>query len=123
MVVDRARRRQGSVLRVLSGRCPSSDDRPGVVPGNQALQRGLDTTGRTIRIPSHMSKPARLVARAEAALEGRLGRRPTIEEIADEAALATDTVLLLRDVCHEPASLDRTVGDSNSTTLGTRISA
>jgi RNA polymerase primary sigma factor len=89
----------------------------------QALQRGLDNTGRTIRIPSHMSKPARLVARAEKALEGRLGRTPTIEELADEAALAADTVLLLRDVCSEPTSLDCTVGDSDSLTLGTLIAA
>jgi RNA polymerase primary sigma factor len=89
----------------------------------QALQRGLANTGRTIRIPAHMAKPARLVARAEVELEDRLGRRPTVEEIAEEASIAPDTVLLLRDVCHEPTSLDLPVGEGRSMTFGDLIAA
>jgi len=89
----------------------------------QALQRGLDNTGRTIRIPSHMSKPARLVARAETALAGRLGRHPSVNEIAAETELPPATVLLLQDVCHEPTSLDRPVGEAGGMTVGDQIAA
>jgi DNA-directed RNA polymerase sigma subunit (sigma70/sigma32) len=63
------------------------------------------------------------VARAELVLENRLGRPPTIEEIAEETAVAIDTVVLLRDVCQEPTSLDRTVGDDDTMTLGELIAA
>ena len=89
----------------------------------QALQRGLDKTGRAIRIPTHMSKAARLIARAEHTLEGRLGRSPTIDEIAREAAVDVDTVVLLRGVCHEPVSLDCPAGDRGGSTLGDLVAA
>jgi RNA polymerase primary sigma factor len=78
----------------------------------QALQRGLDNTGRTIRIPSHMSRAARRVARIELELEGLLGRVPTDDEIAEAADVDHATVGLLRHVCREPTSLDRAVGEA-----------
>jgi DNA-directed RNA polymerase sigma subunit (sigma70/sigma32) len=46
-----------------------------------------------------------------------------IRLVVSIAALAADTVLLLRDVCNEPTSLDCTVGDSDTMTLGTLIAA
>src|SRR5260221_2526367 len=48
----------------------------------QAMQRGLENSGRTIRLPVHVGQRARKVARIERELTTRLGREPTEEEIA-----------------------------------------
>jgi RNA polymerase primary sigma factor len=48
----------------------------------QALQRGLDNTGRTIRLPAHVAQRARKVERAERELAVKLGEEPSIEQTA-----------------------------------------
>ncbi len=70
----------------------------------QALQRGLDNTGRTIRLPSHMSQRARRIARAA-------------------AELAPEEGALLRERDRALASLDQTVGDDGETALGALLPA
>ena len=54
----------------------------------QAIQRGLENSGRTIRLPVHVAQRSRKVGRVERELSVRLGREPTIEELAtgDRAA-------------------------------------
>jgi RNA polymerase primary sigma factor len=79
----------------------------------QALQRGLDNTGRTIRLPSHMSQRARRIARVERELTAEHG-----EKIAEAAELDIDEVALLRERDRALASLDQTVGDDGETPLG-----
>src|ERR687887_2814227 len=53
----------------------------------QAVQRGLDNSGRTVRIPAHIAQRERSVARAAGDLRARLDRDPTDEEIAAEVKL------------------------------------
>ena len=53
----------------------------------QAIQRGLENSGRTIRLPVHVAQRSRKVGRVERELSVRLGREPTVEEIAAERAL------------------------------------
>ncbi|HEX4733690.1 MAG TPA: sigma-70 family RNA polymerase sigma factor, partial [Thermoleophilaceae bacterium] len=53
----------------------------------QAIQRGLANTGRAIRLPAHVGQRERKVARAERDLTVRLGREPTIEELAEAVEL------------------------------------
>jgi RNA polymerase sigma factor (sigma-70 family) len=84
----------------------------------QALQRGLDNTGRTIRLPSHMSQRARRLARVERELTAELGEPPTDERIAAAADLTVEEVELLRERDRALASLDATVGDDGETPLG-----
>ena len=58
----------------------------------QALQRGLDNTGRTVRLPAHISQRVRRLGRAEREMALRLGREPTLEELAKELDTDTDEI-------------------------------
>jgi RNA polymerase primary sigma factor len=84
----------------------------------QALQRGLDNTGRTIRLPSHMSQRARRIARVERELTAEHGEPPTDEKVAEAAGLDLEEVALLRERDRALASLDATVGEDGETPLG-----
>jgi RNA polymerase primary sigma factor len=84
----------------------------------QALQRGLADRGRTIRLPANVAQRERRIARVERELVTKLGRDPTIEEIAVEAELQPSDVQDLRDAARIVTSLDRPVGDDSGTSLG-----
>ena len=85
----------------------------------QAIQRGLDNTARTIRLPAHIAGRTRKIGRIERELTVKLERDPTDEEIADLADMEVEEVAHLRSLDYEPPSLDRRVGDdSDSATLG-----
>ena len=85
----------------------------------QAIQRGLDNTARTIRLPAHIAGRTRKVGRIERELTVRLERDPTDEEIAKEADMEVDEVAHLRSLDYDPPSLDKRVNDeSDSATLG-----
>lgn len=83
----------------------------------QAIQRGLDNTGRPVRIPAHVAQRERTVNRVEAELSVRLNREPTEEEIAAQAKLPLDEVKAIRDLTRVTTSLDAPVGDGD-TSLG-----
>ena len=53
----------------------------------QAVARALADKARTIRMPVHIVERMQKMNRAERQLWARLGREPTLEEIADEANL------------------------------------
>ena len=55
----------------------------------QAIQRGLQNHGRTIRVPVHVSQRQVKVRKIEAELNTKLGREPTDEEIATVARSRT----------------------------------
>ena len=54
----------------------------------QAVARALADKARTIRMPVHIVERQQKMNRAERSLWARLGREPTVEEIADEANLS-----------------------------------
>jgi RNA polymerase primary sigma factor len=83
----------------------------------QAIQRGLDNTGRPVRIPAHVAQRERTVNRVEAELSVRLNREPSEEEIAAEAKLPLDEVKAIRDLTRVTTSLDAPVGEGE-TSLG-----
>jgi RNA polymerase primary sigma factor len=83
----------------------------------QALQRGLDNTGRQVRIPSHVAQRERKVNRIATELATELNREPTDEEVAERAEVELDEVLALRDLTKVTTSLDMPVGEGD-TTLG-----
>jgi RNA polymerase primary sigma factor len=87
----------------------------------QALQRGLDNTGRTIRLPAHVAQRARKVERAERELTVKLGEEPTIDQIAEETGLTPEEVDLLRSHARTLASLDAGVGEDGDTPLGALV--
>jgi RNA polymerase primary sigma factor len=83
----------------------------------QALQRGLDNTGRQVRIPAHVAQQERKVKRIAGELAAELNREPSDEEVAERAKLSLDEVLALRDLTEVTTSLDTPVGEGE-TTLG-----
>jgi RNA polymerase sigma factor (sigma-70 family) len=83
----------------------------------QAIQRGLDNTGRPVRIPAHIAQRERTAHRVEAELSARLNREPTDEEIAAQAKLPVDEVRAIRDLTRVTTSLDAPVGEGD-TSLG-----
>src|SRR5215211_1611990 len=84
----------------------------------QAIQRGLDNTGRPVRIPAHIAQRERTVNRVESELSASLNREPTEKEIAERAKLPLDEVKAVRDLTRVTTSLDAPVGDDGDTTLG-----
>src|SRR3982751_4370591 len=84
----------------------------------QAIQRGLANTGRAIRLPAHVGQRERKVARAERDLTTRLGREPTIEELATHSKLSLKHVREVRAAARAVASLDKPVGEEDSAHFG-----
>ena len=84
----------------------------------QAIGRALDERGRTIRLPISIAQRERKIAAAERALATRLGRSPTVEEIAAEAELKPGQVEELREVARKVTSLERPLGDDGEAELG-----
>ncbi len=83
----------------------------------QSIQRGLDNTGRPVRIPAHIAQRERTVNRTTSELAVELNRDPTDEEVAKKAKLPLDEVMAVRDLTRVTTSLDTPVGDGD-TTLG-----
>jgi RNA polymerase primary sigma factor len=84
----------------------------------QAIGRALDERGRTIRLPINVAQRERKIANTERELTARLGRPPTLEEIAAQAELEPRQVEELRDVARKVTSLERPLGDDGETELG-----
>jgi RNA polymerase primary sigma factor len=84
----------------------------------QSIQRGLDNTGRAVRIPAHIAQRERTVNRVTTELTTELNREPTDEEVAKKAKLPLDEVMAVRDLTRVTVSLDTPVGDDGDTTLG-----
>ena len=84
----------------------------------QAIQRGLENSGRTIRLPVHVAQRSRKVGRVERELSVRLGREPTISELAHETGLTIEQVEEVRHQRAALVSLDQQVGEDGDTALG-----
>src|SRR5690349_9141607 len=84
----------------------------------QAIQRGLQNHGRTIRVPVHVSQRQVKVRKIEADLSTKLGREPTDEEIAAVAELPLDDISELRELSRSMTSLDQPVSEDGETALG-----
>ena len=84
----------------------------------QAIQRGLQNSGRTIRLPVHVAQRQVKVRKVESELSAGLGREPTDEEIATVAELPVEQVSEIRELARNLASLDQAVSDDSDLTLG-----
>jgi RNA polymerase primary sigma factor len=84
----------------------------------QALQRGLQNHGRTIRLPVHVAQRQTKVRKVESELSTKLGREPTDDEIAAEAKLDVEEVAELRELTRGLTSLDQPVGEDGETAFG-----
>jgi RNA polymerase primary sigma factor len=88
----------------------------------QAIQRGLENTSRTIRLPVHVAQRSRKVGRIERELTTKLGHEPSDEEIAAVADLPLADVIEIRKADRAVVSLDKPVGEDGDTSLGDLVS-
>jgi RNA polymerase primary sigma factor len=84
----------------------------------QAVARALADKARTIRMPVHIVERLQKMNRAERTLWTQLGREPTLEEIAEEAAISFQQALEVRAAARASTSLDAPVGDTDDAVLG-----
>jgi len=84
----------------------------------QTVTRAIADQARTIRIPVHMSDRIRKTYKATHDLEQRLGRVPTLEELAVELGLDLQKVQWILQVSWLPLSLESPVGDDEESELG-----
>jgi RNA polymerase primary sigma factor len=87
----------------------------------QAAQRSVANTARTIRLPVHLGDRIRVVDRAQRQLEAILGREPTVDEIAARTRLSAAHVEEAVRRRPPAVSLSQSVGEDGETELGDMI--
>ncbi len=87
----------------------------------QALQRGVASKGRTIRVPAHVWELYGKLRAAELRLRQQKGGDPTEAEVAEEVGLTETRVREVRDAMQELVSLDRPIGEDGDATMGDLI--
>ncbi|GHU08737.1 RNA polymerase sigma factor RpoD [Spirochaetia bacterium] len=84
----------------------------------QGITRSLSEQARTIRVPVHMIEQINKVSRESKSLLESLGREPTDEEIAVQLGWPVLKVKSVKNVAHEPVSLETPIGDEEDALLG-----
>jgi len=84
----------------------------------QSVVRSLNEQGRIIRLSVHMSDRIRRLYKISQQLEQELGRRPTAEQVAEQAELEPDQVRRLFRISQRPLSLDMPVGEEEESEFG-----
>ncbi len=93
----------------------------------QAITRAMADQSRTIRIPVHMVETINRMIRTTRELQGRLGRQPTVEEVAavmsetSEVVVTPDKVREMIKIRREPISLETPIGEEEDSALGDLI--
>ena len=80
----------------------------------QSIQRALDNSSRTIRLPVHLVAREHKITRAEADLAQRL-RSASREQIAGEAGVSLRHVVAIQEAGRALTSLDKTIGEGEAT--------
>ena len=78
----------------------------------QAISRAIADQSRLIRVPVHMIEVMGRLRAASKEFEQEFGCEPTAEELAERAKVSITEVRRVMNISKNPASLDRTVGDS-----------
>jgi RNA polymerase sigma factor (sigma-70 family) len=84
----------------------------------QAITRGIANTARTVRLPVHAGDLLTRVTKARGRLEGMLGRRPTIPELAADLELDEERVIEILRHAAEPLSLSEPLRADGDAELG-----
>ncbi|MEZ4404551.1 MAG: sigma-70 family RNA polymerase sigma factor [Kofleriaceae bacterium] len=83
-----------------------------------AISRALADKGREIRLPVHMIDAHHRLTKARRELSSKLGRNPSVEELAATTGMPIDKVENMRRwVLEQSVSLDRPVGDEEGRSL------
>ena len=87
----------------------------------QAISRGIDNTGRTIRLPVHAGDQVRKLLRTKRQMESQLGRSPTFAELSSVLDIPEHDVIELLQQGTDPVSLDSHVGPEGDSELGDMV--
>jgi RNA polymerase primary sigma factor len=82
------------------------------------MSRAIADQGRTIRIPVHMFETTNKLLRVMRFLVQRLGREPTLDEIASQLEMPLEQVQKVLRIVKEPISLETPIGDDEESSLG-----
>lgn len=83
----------------------------------QAITRAIADQSRTIRIPVHMVDHINRYYKTQRRLTQKLGREPSIKEVAKDMQMTVDEVENLMKISQQPKSLSTPVGDDKEATL------
>jgi RNA polymerase primary sigma factor len=84
----------------------------------QAVTRAIADQGRTIRVPVHMGDQINKLLRIQHQLTQRLGREPSVEELADALEVPPKKVENMIQVARRPLSLETPTDDEEDSVLG-----
>lgn len=84
----------------------------------QAITRAIADKSRMIRLPVHVNELLTKLRKEVRRLSSKLGRPPTIEELAEATAVKKDKLLQIMETSRDLLSLDSTVGTGFDSTLG-----
>ena len=84
----------------------------------QAITRAIADAGRTIRVPVHMTSAMWALTQARNRFLHENSREPTTEELATESGVPLEETRQMLAVSRSPASLDRSISDSDEAELG-----
>ena len=84
----------------------------------QAVTRAIADQGRTIRVPVHMGDQINKLLRVQHQLTQRLGREPSVDELADALEVPPKKVENMIQVARRPLSLETPTDDEEDSVLG-----
>ncbi len=84
----------------------------------QAVTRAIADQGRTIRVPVHMGDQINKLLRVQHQLTQRLGREPSVDELAKALEVAPKKVENMIQVARRPLSLETPTDDEEDSVLG-----
>ena len=84
----------------------------------QAVTRAIADQGRTIRVPVHMGDQINKLLRVQHQLTQRLGREPSVEELAEALEVPPKKVENMIQVARRPLSLETPTDDEEDSVLG-----
>src|ERR671922_855190 len=84
----------------------------------QAVTRAIADQGRTIRVPVHMGDQINKLLRVQHQLTQRLGREPSVEELAVALDVPPKKVENMIQVARRPRSLETPTDDEEDSVLG-----
>jgi len=84
----------------------------------QAVTRAIADQGRTIRVPVHMGDQINKLLRTQHQLTQKLGRNPTVEELAETLGVIPKKVENMIKVSRRPLSLETPTDNEDDSVLG-----
>jgi RNA polymerase primary sigma factor len=84
----------------------------------QAVSRAVADQGRTIRVPVHMGDQLNRMRRVQLQLTQKLGRDPSIDEIAVGMETTPDKIENLLEIARRPVSLETPIDEEGDSTFG-----